>query len=287
MVGQKFEYGSKERAEQILINAEALRERLDEVVVLDCRFSLGNAGAGARAYAEGHIPSAHYLHLERDLSGPVAEHGGRHPLPDAADFAARLARLGIDRATPVVAYDDNSFAFAARLWWMMRALDYGEVRLLDGGLAAWRAAGGGLDTGTPVATPVETPVVGDYRGKLDMEAVRRGRETGAQLVDSRDAPRYQGLEEPIDPVAGHIPGALNLPWQTATDERGVALSPDAQRQRLAVLPDDRPLVVYCGSGVTACVNLLALELAGQRGAHLYPGSWSDWCSYQENLDELG
>jgi thiosulfate/3-mercaptopyruvate sulfurtransferase len=139
----------------------------------------------------------------------------------------------------------------------------------------------------PSATAVTAPVVGDYRGKLDMPAVRRARDAGAQLLDSRDAPRYQGLEEPIDPVAGHIPGALNLPWQDASDAQGLALAPEAQRQRLAILPADRELVVYCGSGVTACVNLLALELAGHRGAQLYPGSWSDWCSYEENLEELG
>ncbi len=273
-------------AEQTLIKADELRARLGDVVVLDCRFNLADPGAGARAYVDGHIPSAHYLHLGRDLSGPVAAHRGRHPLPPAADFAARMARLGIDRNTPIVAYDDNRFAFAARLWWMLRALDYREVRLLDGGLAAWLAAGSGLDTGTPSPTPVTAPVVGDYRGKLDMQAVRRAREAGAQLLDSRDAPRYQGLEEPIDPVAGHIPGALNLPWQEASDAEGLALSPQAQRERLAVLPADRDVVVYCGSGVTACVNLLALELAGYRGARLYPGSWSDWCSYEENLEEL-
>lgn len=277
---------SEYTAEQTLISAEALRERLGEVVLLDCRFSLAASGAGARSYAEGHIPTAHYLHLERDLSGPVGEHGGRHPLPPAADFAARLATLGIDRSTAVVAYDDNGFAFAARLWWMMRALDYGSVRLLDGGLSAWRAAGGGLDTGVPSAEPVDPPVVGDYQGKLDMQAVRRAREAGAQLVDSRDAPRYQGLEEPIDPVAGHIPGALNLPWQDVSNDEGLALPAEAQRERFAKLPPDRELVVYCGSGVTACVNLLALELAGHRGARLYPGSWSDWCSYEENREEL-
>lgn len=270
--------------EQTLIKAEELRARLHTVVLLDCRFDLANKGAGARAYAEGHIPTAHYLHLERDLSGPPGVHGGRHPLPPAVDFAARMARLGIDRNTPVVAYDDNRFAFAARLWWMLRALDYRDVRLLDGGLSAWRAAGGGLDTATPTANPVTPPVVGDYHGKLDMQAVRKAREAGAQLLDSRDAPRYQGIEEPIDPVAGHIPGALNLPWQGASDDQGLALSPEAQRERLAMLPPDRELVVYCGSGVTACVNLLALELAGYRGARLYPGSWSDWCSYEENLE---
>ncbi len=273
--------------EQTLIKAEQLRACLGEVVLLDCRFDLANPGAGARAYTDGHIPTAHYLHLERDLSAPAQAHGGRHPLPPAAEFAARMARLGIDRSTPVVAYDDNNFAFAARLWWMLKALDYCSVRVLDGGLSAWRAAGGGTDTGTPLATPATAPVVGDYQGKLDMQGVRLARDSGAQLLDSREAARYQGLEEPIDPVAGHIPGALNLPWQGVSNEQGLALSPQAQRERLAILPPDPELVVYCGSGVTACVNLLALELAGHRGAQLYAGSWSDWCSYEENLEELG
>jgi thiosulfate/3-mercaptopyruvate sulfurtransferase len=273
-------------SEQTLITADELSRRLDAVVVLDCRFSLGDAGAGARAHAEGHIPGAHYLHLERDLSGPVGRHGGRHPLPEPALFAARLAGLGIDRSTPVVAYDDSGFAFAARLWWMMKALDYRDLRLLDGGFAAWRAAGGNVESDAPQARPVPPPLVADYRGKLDMHAVQRAREQGALLVDSRDAPRFQGLEEPIDPVAGHIPGALNLPWQEVTDAAGFALNAQAQAERLAPLAADRELVVYCGSGVTACVNLLALELAGRPGARLYPGSWSDWCSYAENLNEL-
>lgn len=272
--------------EQTLIKAETLASRLGDVAVLDCRFALGDSGAGARAYAEGHIPGAHYIHLERDLSGPAGTHGGRHPLPEPSGFAERLARLGIDRGTAVVAYDDNGFAFASRLWWMMRALNYSNVQLLDGGLAAWREAGGLLDTAVPSPNPVMPPVVGDYGGKLDIDAVRQAREAGALLVDSRDPPRYQGLEEPIDPVAGHIPGAVNLPWQGATDEAGFALEPGAQQARLAALDRDRDLVVYCGSGVTACVNLLALHLVGRSGARLYPGSWSDWCSYEENVREL-
>lgn len=272
--------------EQSLIKAEALAACLGEAVLLDCRFSLGDSGAGARAYAEGHIPGAHYIHLERDLSGPVGEHGGRHPLPEPPVFADRLARLGIGRDTPVVAYDDNGFAFAARLWWMMRALNYRNVSILDGGLAAWRQVGGALDTGVPSARPVQPPVVGDYGGKLDIDGVRRAREAGALLVDSRDPPRYQGIEEPIDPVAGHIPGAVNLPWQGVTDDAGYALDPRAQQARLSMLDTERELVVYCGSGVTACVNLLALHQAGYAGARLYPGSWSDWCSYEENVREL-
>jgi thiosulfate/3-mercaptopyruvate sulfurtransferase len=273
-------------SEQTLVTAQELAARRNEFVILDCRFSLGDPGAGARAYADGHIPGAHYIHLERDLSGPVAEHGGRHPLPEPGDFAGRLARFGIDRDTLVVAYDDNGFAFASRLWWMMRALHYRNVRLLDGGLGAWRAAGGALDTGVPVATPVAAPPVGDYGGKLDMQGVREARAAGALLVDSRDAPRFQGIEEPIDPVAGHIPGAVNLPWQGATDDSGCMLEPERQLARFGVLDPGRDLVVYCGSGVTACVNLLALHLAGRDGARLYPGSWSDWCSHEENVSEL-
>lgn len=272
--------------EQTLITAGELADRHNEFVILDCRFSLGDSGAGARAYADGHIPGAHYLHLERDLSAPAGPHGGRHPLPAPAGFAARLAQIGIGRDTPVVAYDDNGFAFASRLWWMMKALHYRHVRLLDGGLGAWRSAGGALDTGVPAARPVSPPVVGDYGGKVDMQGVRRARAAGALLVDSRDAPRFQGIEEPIDPVAGHIPGAVNVPWQGATDASGYMLDAETQAARLSVLDPGKELVVYCGSGVTACVNLLALHLAGRDRARLYPGSWSDWCSYEENVSEL-
>ena len=271
-------------SDQTLISAEELLEQLGEVVVFDCRFQLGEPGAGARAHAEGHIPGAHYLHLERDLSGAVGEHGGRHPLPDPVEFSERLARLGVNRQTSVVAYDDNGFMPSARLWWMLRALNYDRVRLLDGGVQAWVAAGGKLDTDSPRPTPVEPPVVGDYRHKRDVAGVRRAMAEGAFLIDSRDAARYQGLEEPVDPVAGHIPGALNLPWQEVTDSEGFALDEEAQLRRLALLEEDRELVVYCGSGVTACINLLALHLAGRDDGLLYPGSWSDWCSHMESAD---
>jgi thiosulfate/3-mercaptopyruvate sulfurtransferase len=261
---------------QSLICADELQAELGKAVLLDCRFDLMDKDAGARGHAAGHIPGAHYLHLERDLSGPVGPHGGRHPLPDPAVFARRLANLGIDRQTPVVAYDDNGFMPAARLWWMLRALDYPAVRLLDGGIAAWTAAGGALETDTPRAPPV-----GDYRGRLSIDGVRQAITAGALLVDCRDEARYQGLEEPIDPVAGHIPGAVNLPWQGATDATGFALDEAFQEQRLAPLNGDRQIVLYCGSGVSACVNLFALHLLGRDDAALYAGSWSDWCSWME------
>jgi thiosulfate/3-mercaptopyruvate sulfurtransferase len=162
---------------------------------------------------------------------------------------------------------------------MLRALSYQQVRLLDGGIGAWVASGGKLDTDTPRPQPVAPPLVGDYGRQRNIDGVRRAMGNGAVLVDSRDAVRYQGLEEPIDPVAGHIPGALNLPWQGVTDSQGFALDKEAQLRRLASLESDRELVVYCGSGVSACVNLLALHLVGRDDAVLYPGSWSDWCSY--------
>ena len=250
-----------------------------KTVLVDCRFSLADAEAGRASWTEGHIPGAHYLHLESDLSGEVGAHGGRHPLPAAAAFATRLAALGIGLATPVVAYDDSRFAFASRLWWMMRSLGYTGVRVLDGGLSAWLAAGGELTSEVPVARPVEVPTVGEFSGALDIESVRSAQARGALLVDSREPGRYQGLEEPIDPVAGHIPGALNKPWQGVTDDQGLALGDAEQQQRWQDLPAEGPLVVYCGSGVTACVNLLSLAVAGRDDAELYAGSCSDWCSY--------
>ena len=192
-------------AEQILIDPEALQERLGEVVLLDCRFELSDPGAGVRAYTAGHIPGAHYIHLERDLSGPVQTRGkfhpgGRHPLPAPADFAARMARLGVDRRTPVVAYDDHRFAFAARLWWMLRALDYGDVRLLDGGLRGWLDAGGSLATGVTSSKPVAPPVVGDYAGKLDYEAVLAAKSAGPRR------PPVPGDRGAYRPGSGTHPG---------------------------------------------------------------------------------
>jgi thiosulfate/3-mercaptopyruvate sulfurtransferase len=262
-----------------LIDVDGLRSALSDLVLVDCRFSLADPEQGRRDYLAGHLPGAHYLHLESDLSGSVATHGGRHPLPDPLQTCRRLAEVGIGRDTPVVVYDASRFAFAARLWWMMRALGYTAVRLLDGGIAAWRAAGGELETTVPTPSPVAAHTATAYSGVVDIDGMRTAQAGGALLVDSREPRRYQGLEEPIDPVAGHIPGAINRPWQEVTDESGFALPPSAQVERWSDMDGERELVVYCGSGVTACVNLLSLALAGRQGAQLYAGSWSDWCSY--------
>jgi thiosulfate/3-mercaptopyruvate sulfurtransferase len=260
-----------------LISSSELRQQLDTMVVLDCRFSLADSGEGREQYHQAHIPSAHYLHLDEDLSGPKAKHGGRHPLPEPQDFCNRLARLGIGTDTAVVAYDNSRFAFASRLWWMMRALGYTNVRVLNGGLNAWTSESGEENSEIPQTVAVDAHQAAQYAGVVDIDGVRTAQADNALLVDSREEKRYQGLEEPIDPVAGHIPGALNYPWQGVTADSGLALSEDLQRQRWQELADEK-LVVYCGSGVTACVNLLSLAIAGRGDALLYAGSWSDWCS---------
>ncbi len=248
-------------------------------VLFDCRFSLADPGAGYALYLEGHIPGAHYLDLNRDLSGVTAAHGGRHPLPAPADFAALLARHGVNPDTQVVAYDDSRFAFAARLWWLMRSLGYRPPRLLDGGYQAFLAAGGSPCNACtePLAGPV-TAATG-FTGYCDIDGLRTLIAAGAVLVDSREERRYQGLEEPIDPVAGHIPGAINRPWQGVTSADGRARTAAGLREHWGDALESGQLVVYCGSGVTACVNLFSLALLDRHDATLYAGSWSDWCSY--------
>jgi len=250
-----------------------------DAVIVDCRFSLADPQAGRDLYRQGHVPGAHYLDLNRDLSGPVGEHGGRHPLPEPPLFAARLAGLGIGPGTDVVAYDDSRLAFAARLWWMMRSLGYKPPRLLNGGYSAFLAAGGQPQTAVPEAQPVEAAPGATFAGCCDIDGLRAAREQMALVVDSREEARYQGLEEPIDPVAGHIPGAINRPWQGVTSAGGRVLDDAGQRAHWGDAREAEQLVVYCGSGVTACVNLFSLALLGREDATLYAGSWSDWCTH--------
>jgi len=250
-----------------------------EGVVFDCRFALADPAEGQRLYDAGHVPGAHYLDLNRDLAGPVGAHGGRHPLPDPVAFAATLARCGVGRDTPVVAYDDTRLAFASRLWWLMRALGYRPPRLLNGGYAGFLQAGGVPVTEPAGHRPRAAETVAGFRGSCDIEGVRAAQARGALLVDSREPQRYRGETEPIDPLAGHIPGAVNRPWQGVTDGGGRVLDAAGLRAHWADALAAEDLVVYCGSGVTACVNLFALALLGRDDAVLYAGSWSDWCSY--------
>ncbi|WP_240732825.1 sulfurtransferase [Halioglobus maricola] len=247
-------------------------------VIVDCRFNLADKGEGERLYLEGHVAGAVYLDLERHLSAPVAEHGGRHPLPVPADFIATLASVGIGPDTEVVAYDANRLAYATRLWWMMRSIGYRAPRLLDGGYGAWVEADGAIEAGASSSEPA-VPGRGAFTGACDIDGLREAQSDGAILVDSREERRYQGLEEPIDPVAGHIPGAVNHPWQGVTDASGRVRDQAQLRAHWGDTLEAEKLVVYCGSGVTACVNLFSLALLGRDDATLYAGSWSDWCSY--------
>lgn len=265
-----------------IVSPEGLHAHLDDpdVVIVDCRFSLADPALGQRQYREGHIPGAFYLDLNRDLSGPVGVHGGRHPLPDPNQLAQTLSTLGVQAQTQVVAYDDSRLAFAARLWWLLRSLGHERIAVLDGGLAAYRAAGYSLTSEVPpprLGNSITQPYFQDW---VEVSAVQACRDRpGVVLVDSREPGRYRGEAEPIDPVAGHIPGALNYPWQEVTHPDGRLCSLQEQRRRWAAIESAEEIIVYCGSGVTACANLLSLELAGIHGGKLYAGSWSDWCSY--------
>jgi thiosulfate/3-mercaptopyruvate sulfurtransferase len=262
-----------------IIDAEAIT-RDSSSVIFDCRFSLADFGEGQALYLKGHIPGAHYLSLETDLSSPVLAHGGRHPLPDANEFAGLLASFGVGPKTHVIAYDDSRFAFASRLWWMMKSIGFKPPVLLNGGYKAWLAAGGEPETEAPKAKPISASKDSySFSNYCNIKDVLAAQKAGTAIIDSREAPRYQGLEEPIDPVAGCIPTAVNRPWQGVTDDTGKFLDEEAQRQHWGELLDADPMIVYCGSGVTACVNLFSLASLGRDDATLYVGSWSDWCSY--------
>jgi thiosulfate/3-mercaptopyruvate sulfurtransferase len=257
-----------------------LQQSMEAIALIDCRFSLADPLLGQQQYKEGHIPGAYYLDLNQDLSSPVQSHGGRHPLPDSFVLASKLSRMGVTAETLVIAYDDSRFAFASRLWWLLKYMGHERIAVLDGGFAAYKALG--LTTTSDI--PAERAGAFIPQLKLDwvvdIHGVRqRQQQPNVKLIDSREGDRYRGEREPIDPVAGHIPGALNYPWQEVTDESGKLRSPSELQHHWADVSDAEEIVVYCGSGVTACVNLLALAAADLPIGRLYAGSWSDWCSY--------
>jgi thiosulfate/3-mercaptopyruvate sulfurtransferase len=251
--------------------------------VFDCRHDLGDTGYGERAYAKEHIPGALFLHLDRDLSGAKNGGNGRHPLPDPEVFAARMAACGVGPDTQVVAYDNEGSAFAARLWWMLRWLGHDKVAVLDGGLAGWRRAKQPMDNVVPVLAPAQFPAQlrAENRVLLSEMQSRLG-EPDLVLLDARPEERFTGEEETVDPVAGHIPGSVNRFYYDNLDDAGCYFRPaEALRQEFDGLLAGRPasrLIHTCGSGVTACQNLLAMEVAGLPGSRLYAGSWSEWCS---------
>ncbi|HEK1690001.1 3-mercaptopyruvate sulfurtransferase [Pseudomonas putida] len=267
-----------------LITPQQLAERLGspKLVILDCRFALEDADYGQRSYAEGHIAGAHFADLERDLSGPVSKgKTGRHPLPDPQRLVERLREWGLDNDSEVVLYDDGPGAFAARAWWLLAWLGKRTgVAILDGGLKAWHAAGQPLSLDAPAR--YEGTFSGEPDTKLLIDAehlVTELASTELTLIDARALPRFRGDVEPIDPVAGHIPGAQCAAFTDNLGEDGRFLAPEQLRQRFAEKLAGRSpehLVAYCGSGVTACHNLFALALAGYPLGRLYAGSWSEW-----------
>jgi len=251
--------------------------------VFDCRHDLGDTGYGERAYAKEHIPGALFLHLDRDMSGAKNGTNGRHPLPDPEVFAARMAACGVGPDTQVVAYDNEGSAFAARLWWMLRWLGHNKVAVLDGGLAGWRRAKQPMDNVVPTVAPAQfTPQLRGENRVLLAEMQSRLGEPEAVLLDARPEERFTGEEETVDPVAGHIPGSVNRFYYDNLDDAGCYFRPAEElRQEFDGLLAGRPascLIHTCGSGVTACQNVLAMEVAGLPGSRLYAGSWSEWCS---------
>ena len=269
-----------------LVDRQWLIQQLDnpQVVVVDCRFKLNDPGWGEESYRTSHIKGAYYLDLNRDLSRVVQRHGGRHPLPDSNVLAEKFDRIGIVKnETLVVAYDDSRFAFAARLWWLLRYLGHDSVALLDGGWNDW------IEHDYPVSNTIPESKSGNFKPEpnldwlVDINTVKSAlNDNSVIVVDSRDRDRYLGITEPIDPVAGSIQGAVNSPWKQVTNESGLLQPSVTQQQLWKDYRQADEIIVYCGSGVTACVNLFSLNLAGFENTKLYPGGWSDWCSYLES-----
>jgi thiosulfate/3-mercaptopyruvate sulfurtransferase len=258
----------------------ALRSAAPAPVVIDTSFDLADTDSGARRFRASHLPGSHYLHLDRDLSGTKTGRNGRHPLPDRAAFARTVGALGIGPGTQVVALDGQGGVYAARLWWLLRWLGHENVAVLDGGIQAWQRSGGALSAEpTPAATPAPPyPDRPSLAPSIDAAGVAT-RPPRRAVLDARSGERFRGEAEPIDPVAGHIPGALNRFHKDNLDDGGVFKAPARLREEFAILLGDRApdeVIHSCGSGVTACHNLLAMAHAGLAGSLLYPGSWSEW-----------
>ncbi len=273
---------------QALISAPELQALLAadsrRCQIFDVSFDLADSTAGARSHAVAHVPGAIHVHLDKDLSAAKSGRNGRHPLPTREVFAQRMAALGADDGLSLVAYDGNGSMYAARLWWMLRWAGHADVRVLDGGLSAWRASGGAVHSGTvPAAAPGRFKLRPALVTQRDHAALLAGlgRPGAPLIVDARSADRFRGENETLDPIGGHIPGATNRFFRDNLGADG-CFKPAAQlRSEWQTVIGTRAateLVQQCGSGVTACHNLLALEVAGLPGAALYPGSWSEWCA---------
>lgn len=265
-----------------IIAADELAAVIDDCVLVDCRHDLTHPEAGPAAYAAGHLPGAFFLHQDHDLAGPKTGRNGRHPLPDRAALAARLRSLGLNRGQLLVAYDGSGGTYAGRVWWLARWLGHANVRVLDGGIDAWTRAGYPLSTESPRANPggfePGEPLV---RAVAVDEVVANLASKEFVILDARAPERFRGEAEPIDPVAGHIPGALNHPLALNTRPDGRFKPPQVLRAEFEAFlagRDPSRVVHQCGSGVSACQNIVAMEYAGLPSGALYAGSWSEWCA---------
>lgn len=262
-----------------LISAAELRAFNGPLVLLDCGFDLADPAAGERAFAAGHLPGARYAHLDRDLSGPKLPGRGRHPLPGREAFAATAGRWGVAPGVQVVCYDAQGGPYAARAWWLLRWLGHAAVAVLDGGPAAWQAAGGALVGDLPPSAERAPYPASPEPAMRTIDAATLQRRLGrVRVVDARAPERFRGETEPLDPVAGHIPGATNRVFKLNLAADGRFKPADELRAEFEAWATPAEEVVHqCGSGVTACHNLLAMAHAGFEGMRLYPGSWSEWC----------
>jgi thiosulfate/3-mercaptopyruvate sulfurtransferase len=265
-----------------LVDIQTLARHLDDPkwVVVDCRFTLTDPAAGRRAYDAGHIPGARYAHLNDDLSAPITPTSGRHPLPNPATLSEKLGRWGVDHGTQVVVYDDSFGAMAARLWWLLRWLGHEQVALLDGGFPRWQRAQLPVTTDAPVIRPTQFhPTINNDLWVDSAQVEQATSHRDYLILDARAEERFRGEVEPLDMVAGHIPGAINAPFEDNLDLSSEFMSDEALREHyLALLGATPPenVIHMCGSGVTACHNILAMEHAGLSGVKLYAGSWSEW-----------
>jgi len=264
-----------------LISATELQQNINNPnwVVIDCRFSLADSSAGAKCYRFGHITHSRYADLNKDLSSQVTSLTGRHPLPNFSHLSTKLGQWGVNNQSQVVVYDDASGAFAGRLWWLLKNLGHDAVAVLDGGIQQWQKQGFSITTKLPVIQPSVFRAYVNEKQWLSAEDVQNGLAThNICLIDARTPERFRGEQEPVDPVAGHIPGASNRPFQLNL-KNGLFLAPEQLREQFTKLissANPAHVVHQCGSGVTACHNLLAMEHAGLSGSKLYAGSWSEW-----------
>ncbi|WP_066298475.1 sulfurtransferase [Bacillus sp. FJAT-29937] len=267
-----------------IIKPETLANWLekDELTIIDVRSDLLNPDEGEIAYKKNHIPGAHYLHLTKDLSGEVRKHGGNHPLPDKNAFTGKLSEIGVTMEKPIVIYDTKNEMFAARAWWLLKYYGHNKTYLLDGGFDAWVKAGYEVTDQLPEKVHSTFTPQMDKTMVVSMEDVKNHQQQHTILIDSRSRERYLGESEPLYKKAGHIPGAKNYFWQDVLVEDGSWKTPEQLKEHFAAIPKQKEVIVSCGSGISACPNIVALKQAGFNNVKLYAGSFSDWISYEEN-----